>query len=195
MNLIDIVALVAIGFGFWRGFRNGVIIEVASLLGLIVGIWAGLRLAFIFANYYRDNFDLPENWIPLLAFLTAFLLGIAAVYLVGRLLNSFVNSIALGIPNRMAGGAFGAAKWAFLFGTVLSLIGNSQVIPQETRDNSVAYPALEEYCKGVQGYTVGLIPAARNVFKDVETYFVSLDSIRDEQQDLPDSTQTGMLAP
>lgn len=187
MNLIDVVALVAIGFGAWRGFRNGVIIEVASLLGLIVGVWAGLRLAFIFANYYRENFDLPDNYIPLLAFLSAFLLGIAAVYLVGRLLNSFVNSIALGIPNRLAGATFGAAKWAFLFGTVLTLVGNSLLISKETQEGSIAYPALSAYCKGVQGYTVGAIPAARNVLEDVESYFVSLDSIRGVQRTPSDS--------
>ena len=133
MNFIDIVALVAIGWGAFRGFRNGVIIEVAGLLGLIVGIWAGLKLAFVFANYYRDNFEIPANYIPLLAFLSAFLIGIGGVWLLGRILNKMVNSVALGIPNRLAGLTFGAAKWAFLIGTLLSLVGNSQMIPEETQ--------------------------------------------------------------
>lgn len=181
MNFIDIIALVAIGFGAFRGFRNGAILEIAGLLGLIVGIWAGLRLAFIFAAYYRDNFEIPENYIPLLAFLTAFLLGIGAVWLIGRLLHKMIHSVALGLPNRAGGAVFGAAKWAFLAGTVLSLVGSSQFISPETKESSIAYPALDTYCKTVQGYTIGLIPAASNVFKDVEEYFVDLDSVRTRQ--------------
>lgn len=185
MNLIDIVALVLIGFGAWRGYKNGMITEVTGLLGLIIGVWAGMRLAFVFANYYRDNFDIPENYIPLLAFLTAFLLGIGAVYLLGRALHKVVHSVALGLPNRAAGVAFGAAKWAFIVGTVLSLVGNSQIVAPQTVNESKAYPLLGNYCKGVQAYTIGLIPQATNVFNDVENYFVGLDSVRGERTGAP----------
>lgn len=191
MNFIDIVALIAVGFGAFRGFQNGVIKEVTGLLGLIVGVWAGLRLSFFFADYYRDNFDILENYIPLLAFLTAFLLGVLAVWLAGKLLNKFVNSIALGLPNKLGGVVFGAAKWAFLVGTVLSLVINAQIISKETQESSVSYPILNNYCKAVQGYTIGLIPAASNVFKDVENYFVDLDSVRSTRQAPPGTIPDG----
>lgn len=185
MNLIDIVALVLIGLGAWRGVKNGMIKEVAGLLGLVIGVWAGMRLAFVFANYYRDNFDIPDNYIPLIAFLTAFLLGIGVVYLLGRLLHKVVHSVALGLPNRAAGAVFGAAKWAFLVGTLLSLIGGSKLMGEETIEGSKAYPILNTYCKGVQNYTIGLVPAASNVFNDVEDYFVGLDSTRNARQGMP----------
>lgn len=178
MNLIDILAIVAIGFGIWRGFRNGVIIEVASLLGLIVGIWAGMRLAFIFANYYRDTFEIPSNYIPLLAFFSAFLIGLGVVWLAAKLATRFLKTVQLNLPNRIAGAAFGALKWAFLLGTLLSMIGNSEVITDETKQNSTAYPLLNGYCRTVTEYTVGLLPAVRNVFDEMETYFTDLDSTR-----------------
>ena len=191
MNFIDIVVLVAIGFGAFRGFKNGIVIEIAGLLGLVIGIWAGLRLAFIFANYYRDNIEIPSNYIPLLAFLTAFFLGIGAVYLSGRILNKVVNSLALGIPNRLVGSAFGVAKWAFLIGTGLSLIGNSKIISQTVVDDSTAYPLVVPFSKVVQDYTVGLIPAASNVLKDVDTYFLELDSTgTDADKPLPTPEET-----
>lgn len=187
MNLIDIVALIAMGYGAYRGFRNGVIIEVTGLIGLIIGVWAGLRLAFIFANYYRDNFDIPENYIPLLAFFTAFLLGIGLVYFIGRATSSLVNSVGIGLPNKLGGLVFGAAKWAFIAGTGLSLLANSQMIPPDSQESSVAYQPLNVYCTTVQQYSIGLIPAASNVFDDVETYFVDLDSTRRAKEGLPPS--------
>jgi membrane protein required for colicin V production len=190
MNFIDIIVLVAVGYGAFKGFRNGVVYEVAGLLGLVIGIWAGLRLAFIFADYYKENIDVPGKWIPLMAFMTAFLLGMGGVWLAGRLVNGLVNTAQLGIVNTVAGAVFGGLKWAFVVGTFLSLIGNSMVLPKEVQENSVTYPIVTAYCSAVQGYSIGLLPKARNVFEDVDSYFVSLDSTRHAQ----DSLATDSLA-
>lgn len=178
MNFIDIIVLVAVGYGAYKGFTNGVIYEVAGLLGVIVGIWAGMRLAFVFADYYKDNFDLPGKWIPVLAFLTAFMLGLGGVWLAGRIVNAVVKTAQLNIVNRIAGGAFGVLKWAFLIGTLLSVIGNAFILTPEVQQGSATYPLVTGYCKVVQGYSIGLLPKARNVFDDMEHYFVDLDSTR-----------------
>jgi membrane protein required for colicin V production len=184
MNFIDIIVLVAVGYGAFKGFRNGMVFEIAGLLGLIVGIWAGLRLAFIFADYYKEHFELPGKWIPLLAFMTAFVLGMGGVWLAGRIVNGIVNQVQLGIVNTAAGAVFGGLKWAFVVGTFLSLIGNSLVLPKEVQESSVTYPIVTGYCSVVQGYSIGLLPKARNVFEDVDSYFVSLDSTRRAQDSL-----------
>jgi membrane protein required for colicin V production len=186
MNFIDIIVLVAVGYGAFKGFQNGVIFEVAGLLGLVVGVWAGMRLAFVFADYYKDNFDLPGKWIPILAFLTAFMIGMGAVWLAGRIVNALVKTAQLGIVNRIAGGAFGVLKWAFLIGTFLSVIGNAFVLTPEVQAGSATYPIVTSYCRVVQGYSIGLLPKARNVFDDMEHYFVELDSTRKSN----DSTST-----
>ena len=184
MNFIDILVLVAVGYGAFKGFRNGMIYEIAGLLGLVVGIWAGLRLAFIFADYYKEHFELPGKWIPLLAFMTAFLLGMGGVWLAGRIANGLVNTVQLGVVNTAAGAVFGALKWAFVVGTFLSLIGNSMVLPKEVQESSATYPYVTGYCSAVQGYSIGLLPKARNVFEDVDHYFVSLDSTRQANDSL-----------
>lgn len=178
MNFIDIIVLVAVGYGIFKGFQNGVIYEVAGLLGLVVGVWAGMRLAFIFANYYKENFEVPAKWLPLLAFFTAFMLGMGAIWLSGRLVNGLVNTAQLGIVNRLAGAAFGLLKWAFIAGTFFSLIGNSMILTPEVQAGSATYPIVTGYCKVVTEYSIGLLPKARNVFDEMETYFVELDSTR-----------------
>lgn len=176
MNFLDILALIALGWGAYKGFRNGVIIEVAGLVGLVLGFWAAMRLAFLFAHYYRDHFQLPEKWVPGIAFLTAFAVGIGGVYLAGWLVTKIVNTAQLELPNRIAGLGFGVLKWGFLVGAFFSIIGNSQMLPPATKDGSATYPVLTGYSKAVQEYSIGLIPAARNVLDDMEHYFVKLDS-------------------
>ena len=178
MNFIDIATLVAIGYGIFRGFRNGVIYEIAGMLGLVVGIWAGMRLAFIFADYYRDSTNLPEPWVPLLAFLTAFMLGLGAVYLAGRLVTQILKTVQLNLINRVAGGAFGGLKWALIVGIAITMLGSAQIISPDTQAESKTYPILDTYTKTVQAYSLGLIPEVKNVFNEMDTYFVGIDSMR-----------------
>jgi membrane protein required for colicin V production len=176
VNFLDIFAIFVLAYGAYKGFKNGVLIEVAGLVGLIIGFWAGMRLAFLFAHYYRANFHLPEKWVPAIAFFTAFAIGLGSVYLAGWAATKLFNMASLELPNKLAGMGFGILKWGFLLGAFFSIIGNSEILGKETVEGSASYPVLTTYSKVVQGYTIGLIPAARNVLDDMEEYFVGLDS-------------------
>lgn len=178
MNYIDLIAAVAIGYGMFKGFSRGLIAELTGLLGVIVGIWAGLRLAFIFADYYAENTQIPGDIIPFLAFLTAFLLALAGVYLLGRVIGFIANQVALGLPNKLAGGLFGGLKFAFILGALLSILGNSKVLPETATEGSATYPYLKGYVEKVNEYSIALVPAARNVFEEMDGYFTGLDSLR-----------------
>jgi membrane protein required for colicin V production len=194
VNFLDILALVVLAYGAYKGFRNGVVIEVAGLIGLIIGFWAGMRLAFLFAGYYRDNFQFPEKWVPAIAFFTAFAIGLGAVYLAGWAATKLLNAAQLDLPNRLAGLGFGVLKWGFLLGAFFSIIGNAQILPKETVEGSAAYPVATGYSKIVQGYTIGLIPQASNVLRDMEHYFVSLDSTR-KSHGGPEADSTPVAVP
>jgi hypothetical protein len=52
------------------------------------------------------------------------------------------------------------------------------------------------YSKVVQGYTIGLIPAAHNVLDDMEQYFVEVDSVnRSHKVPATDSLEHSSLRP
>jgi membrane protein required for colicin V production len=196
VNFLDIFALIVLAYGAYKGFKNGVLIEVAGMLGLIIGFWAGMRLAFIFAHYYRDNFHLPEKWVPAIAFFTAFAIGMGAVYLAGWAATKLLHTAQLELPNRLAGLGFGILKWGFLLGAFFSIVGNSQVLTKETVAGSASYPVVTTYSKVVQGYTIGLIPAAHNVLDDMEQYFVEVDSVnRSHKVPATDSLEHSSLRP
>jgi membrane protein required for colicin V production len=184
VNFLDIVALIALGWGAYKGFKNGVLIEVAGLIGLVIGFWAGMRLAFLFADYYRDHFHLPEKWVPAIAFFTAFAVGIGTVYLAAWAATKLLQTAQLNLPNRIAGGVFGVLKWGFLVGAFFMIVGTSQILTPATTEGSRSYAILKSYSHAVQGYTIGLVPAARNVLDDMEHYFVSVDSVHQEQERL-----------
>ena len=182
ISVIDIIALIAITFGLIRGLFTGFIKEIAGLLGLIVGVWAGLRLGFVFANYYKANFELPDKIIPAVAFLTAFALALTLVIVAGKLLKFVLEKTALSLFDKVAGALFGTLKMAFLVGTFFSLIGKSGILSEETKTNSLTYGFVTKYAEIAQEYTIGLIPAVKNVFTELDEYFGDLSDSTEETE-------------
>lgn len=178
MNLLDIIAGVAIIYGAFKGFMNGAIREIFSLLGLIIGLWMALRLAFLLANWYRDTVEIPADLVPLVSFLTAFAIGFVLMMVIGRLLSGFLKATHLSLVDKIAGGAVGAAKWAFFVGGLFILVGNANILPERWPEDSISYKPLTGFSKGVYAYSGGLVSSAGDVLTEVEDYFHDLDSTR-----------------
>ena len=51
MNYIDIVILLFLLYGAFRGFSKGLIIEVATLAGLILGVFIAIRYSPLLVLY------------------------------------------------------------------------------------------------------------------------------------------------
>ena len=49
LALIDIVLLLVLLVGAWRGFTKGLVLSVASLVGLVGGIWAASHFSHMVA--------------------------------------------------------------------------------------------------------------------------------------------------
>jgi membrane protein required for colicin V production len=184
MIALDLLAVVAIGYGLIKGFFNGMVKEIFNLVAVVVGLWLGMRIAFLFANYYKDNTELSQRYIPFLAFLTAFILILACILLLSRMIDRWLDSSALNLPNQLMGALFGGLKWAFIIGTFLSLIGNSQYLSEASKESSAAYKPLTAYCSAVNQYTIALIPGAGNVYTEMKDYFLDMA----HQATAPDST-------
>ena len=192
MVVLDILAAIAIGYGLIKGFSNGLVKELAGLIGIILAIWAGFRLAFIFADYYTETFEVPDAAIPFIAFLTAFILMLILVLLLGRLLDKLLEKAKLSTLNKLAGALFGGLKLAFIMGILIGLIGKSGIVSNQAKKESYTYPYLVGYCEVVTEYSVGLIPAAKNVFKDMDGYFLELKEKRaSNREEDPTSSDDG----
>jgi len=45
MNYLDIILVLPLIIGAWRGFKKGFIIELFTLLALLVGLYAGIHFS------------------------------------------------------------------------------------------------------------------------------------------------------
>ena len=174
MNYLDIVLGVFLLLGLYKGIKNGLLIEVASLVALVLGVYGAIHFSFYAAAYLDERVDWEPATLNLLAFAITFLVIVLIITLAGKLLTKLAKLIMLGILNSILGGLFGILKVAFILSVILMFISSIaerlNFIDEETKESSVLYMM-------VQPLAPTLLP---NILKEV-------DAIRTDQN--PEESQ------
>lgn len=119
MNYFDIVILVVLLFFFIRGIIKGFIIELASVLALIIGIWGALKFSGYTGAKLTELFDLSTQWLGLIAFAVTFIIIVVAVHFVAIITDKLFSAIALGWLVKILGAVLGLIKGLIIVSIVL----------------------------------------------------------------------------
>lgn len=148
MNYLDIIIIVPLLWGAYKGFKNGLIVEVASLAALALGVWGSVRFSAVTEGWLDSNTQVDEHYLPVLAFAITFIIIVIGIHFLARLINKLVDAVALGIINRIAGIAFGMAKFliivSFLLVVLNRLNANFNFLDEALlQDSKLFYPLVE----------------------------------------------------
>lgn len=104
MNYLDIIILIPAIWAGFRGFKNGLVKEVFSLIAFIAGIWCACN----FSGTLASNLDSPAA--PLTAFAIIFVAALVATYFVGRFIDRVIKIVVPDFVDRLCGICFGVLK-------------------------------------------------------------------------------------
>lgn len=121
MNVVDIIILIILAWGAFRGFTQGFVLQVVTFIALILGVWASIRFSGVMSDFLTRNMDITGKYLPVLSFVLIFVLVIVLAHLTGMLLTRFMELTALGWLNRIGGVIFGVLKMAFIISVLLTL--------------------------------------------------------------------------
>ncbi|TAI47750.1 CvpA family protein [Flagellimonas allohymeniacidonis] len=148
MSFIDIVIGILLVWGLYKGLRNGLFVEVASLIALIAGIYGAIHFSYITGEYLMERLDWSENYIKITAFLITFFAIVVLVHFAGKFLTRIADFAMLGILNKIAGAVFGTLKVAVIIGALLiffeRLTASFNFVEEETKKNSIFYEPVKE---------------------------------------------------
>lgn len=143
MTLLDIILTVILLFGFIRGFMNGLFVEIASLLALVVGVYGAINFSAYTATLFEDKVDWQENYVSMVAFAITFIVIVLTIALAGKAFTKLADFAALGITNKILGGLFGILKLGLIASVVLMIFKNLNdtisIIDQKNIDESMLY--------------------------------------------------------
>lgn len=133
MGIIDIGILVVLAFFLIKGIIRGLLREVCSLLGLVLGGVFAFSFYLPVAQLLQDKLNLPSQLCVWGAFLVIFLLFVMVFAVVGFVLHRFVKMVFLGGFNRLAGAIFGIVQGVVVL-SMLLLACSSSVAPKVVRN-------------------------------------------------------------
>jgi membrane protein required for colicin V production len=147
MNIIDIILLVFLLFGFVRGFIKGFFVELASLVALVAGIYGAIHFSYLFEELLVGWVSWEEKYIELTAFALTFIIIVLAISLLGKLLTKISNIMALGLVNKLLGALFGLLKTGLLLSVVLLFFAilndDGRFVEEEKLENSILYQPVK----------------------------------------------------
>ncbi len=144
MNYFDIVVGLILAFALFKGFKNGLIIELASLIALVLGLLGAIKFSDITAQFLSQY--IQSDYIGLMAFIATFILIVIGVHLVAKVVDKLVSAIALGPVNRILGALFSLLKYAFILSVLVAVINgfdrDSKLLSKDMKAKSFLYQPI-----------------------------------------------------
>ncbi len=154
MNYFDIVIGIILIIAIVRGFKNGLIIELATLAALVLGVWGAVKFSSITEQWLIQYFN--NDYIGIFSFLLTFVGIVVLVHLVAKAVDKLVKAIALGFVNRVFGAVFSCLKVGFILSILMAVFASFDrtfdIIPQETRESSILYEPLATFAPSIFPY-------------------------------------------
>lgn len=162
MSFIDIVLGLLLIYGLYKGVKNGLLVEIASILALIAGLYGAIHFSYIVGNYLASHWDWNERTMSLVSFIITFFLIVTLVILAAKLLTKVAEFAMLGLLNKIAGGLFGMLKVAIILGALLifleSVSKSLHLVDEDAKRKSVLYEPVRNLGELVFSSVIKLDP-------------------------------------
>jgi membrane protein required for colicin V production len=120
MNIIiDIILAIPLVWALWAGFRNGVIVQVGGIVGLLLGVWLAFRYGAQVGAWFNIN-DTVDNVIGFVIIVVA---TVVVIGLIGRLLKGVFRFAGLAVLDRLGGALLSLLKVGLILGLLLWSFG------------------------------------------------------------------------
>ena len=147
MNYLDIIIAVPLLYGLIKGFFNGLVKEVTSLLAFFIGVYVAINFSEYLEPKFIDILDGYQEFVPVLAFGVLFLVSVLCIKTLGYFIDKLTKVLALGVFSRLFGGVFGFLKVVVIFSFLLFVINDYNLVNKQTRDSSVLLEPLTDIAK------------------------------------------------
>lgn len=116
MNTIDLIVWIVLALAVWSGWRQGFVVQVCSLAGIVAGIWAAARYGAAVGGWLRldETIAAPGGFVVVLV-AVVLVVGIAA-----RLVRGVFRFAGLGVADIVLGIAVSVFKYLLVLGVLFS---------------------------------------------------------------------------
>ncbi len=171
---IDIAIGLVVFIAFIKGYQEGLIMSFFTISAYIVGFFAAMHFSFVVSNYLQSSVKIPQQWLPIIAFILLFIAVIIIVRLLGKLIEKFFGKLLPTVFNKLAGGLFWALFGFTLMALFIQLLDSAELFTQTLKDSSATMLYIEQVNAIVKNRIGDFFPFITNLYQDIDDYFKAL---------------------
>jgi membrane protein required for colicin V production len=168
---IDFIAIGLVILSIIKGFRNGLVVAIFSLLAFVIGLAAALKLSTVVAGYLGSSTNISQRWLPILAFIIVFFVVVLLVRLGAKAIEGGLRTVMLGWLNKLGGIVFYFLLYFFIFSIILFYATQLHILKPETIQTSTTYPIIYPIAPVVMSALGSVLPFFKNMFGELENFF------------------------
>lgn len=148
MSFFDIIVAALLAFSLYKGIKNGLFVEVASFISLLLGIYLAIKFSSLMTGMISKHVSWNPTNIQLTAFILTFILVVIGVYFLAKILTGIADFAMLGWMNKLGGGLFRILKTILILSVFIALFEkinfNNTFAKKETLDNYIFYNPVKK---------------------------------------------------
>lgn len=169
--LLDLIYAVIIVFAVFHGYRRGLIVGLFSLVAVIIGLAAAMKLSIVAGTYISKVINVSEEWLPLISFIVVFILIVLLIRLGAKAIEKAIELAWLGWVNKLGGVIFYASIYTLIFSVLLFYAEQMKWLQPETINKSITYSFVQPWGpKAIDGFGA-IIPIFKDMFGELEKFF------------------------
>ncbi len=169
--IIDILFAIIILTALIKGYTKGFIVAIFSVIGLMVGLAAAVKLSAVVAFHLKDSVSLPIRWLPIVSFIVVFLAAILLVRIGAAAIQKTMELAMLGWLNRLAGIVLYSLLYIIIFSVVLFYLDKVHLIKPEAKGDSYTYQFIQPLGPRAIDSLGIVLPFFKNMFNELKTFF------------------------
>lgn len=148
MGVLDIVFGCFLLYAIYNGLKNGLFVELASFVSLLVGVFVAIKFSGFMRSLIENNVSWSPKTISVISFGLTFLVVVISIHLLAKVFTGVASFAYLGWLNKLAGAGFSVLKTIVALSIVISLFQkvnvNNLLIEKKTLNESLFYnPILQ----------------------------------------------------
>jgi membrane protein required for colicin V production len=169
--LLDLIYVIIIVLAIFHGYRRGLIVGLFSLVAVIIGLAAAMKLSIVAGGYISRVINISKEWLPIISFALVFLLVVLLIRWGAGAIQKMVEMVMLGWANKIGGILFYVAIYTIVFSVLLFYAEQMKLLQPETINKSVTYSFVQPLGPKVINGLGSIIPVFKNMFGELEQFF------------------------
>ena len=159
---IDIIAIILLIFGFYSGYKRGIIDALFDIMSIFIAVVAALKLAPITIRLLGSTLDWSEPVNFVVGFVLTFFVIMLGIRLIGSQIEKVMKSLSINFINKFAGGALLSLVMVTIFSGALWLTNEMTLLPDSIKSESTTYPILQQ----IPQLATGIVGSLKPLFLD-----------------------------